>query len=954
MTNATRQIGKMTACCLVFALLYGGAAFAESRLLTFKCGVSGESLTHAQNGNGVYYWSSPTNWTDEAGNMAVPIDNDRLYLNVKPSSRSASRFDDYNNSVFKAWGGNGQIPYMKRIEFGPNAAGHNVSDCALYFKSVAEDGEGMVIRHSGSNSFWTPVASRGDVLFELCTSSSSISFSNAKGISATQKFGAVKLGPGRLTIAGAGNAHWRAIEVREGTFSYSGGTNTLPAGIELSLTGTAATGWLQLTNPQRLSGGWLHSSADLPLANHGISSGNDISLELCGDSPVDEQYFAGALAGNLSLVWNPSEATKVFSLARAVSTTTGSLVVSNGVMRLCNGASATALAAVVVDGASSRFELASDAGANFHVQTANLTNGGKLKLAAGVVMRADAVLIDGETIPNGRFYSADGAVGEAVNWLEDGGLLFVSGPSGETSSATWTGLGSDKRIETAANWEGDVVPDLVSRGLTATFATGGDEARLETVLREGFGGLVLSAPAGTTGFAFSGSENACVMLDANGITTAPATDNSARTYAMGWSLQLTSDQTWNLVGSNDTLDMTAAIRSFQSDTLVKEGLGRLNLRVPNLIGGPVMVNDGNVDVYDGNAFGVPTMPTTIDLSKATVTFHGVTCPENFLVTHVGAGFRAASGTTNIFTGLVDLRENSKSMQLRGDATSAFVFRGGLRNGGNFGTNGGAALIVEDTPMLLTDRVSMGGTLDLRVAHNELGINHCLFASMKLYTRVPYAVFYGTASSYQNTCMRMGMSGYSDLWDMCGCDQSIMELSAYSAGKAEITSAQPATLHWVHVKNRSGADSELRYYAITNFVQFTGAAMVSYEGDRELCLMRAQSSTGTLTVASGTLRFPAIGGTWLGATNVVVTGGTLSLLRRGVLDKTAALSISGPGRIELGADVVQRCASLSTNGVPVLPGIYGSLDSVAEQKLDGFLSGTGLLKVGELGLSILIR
>lgn len=938
------------------AVAWAGIALGESRLLTFKCGVAGESLTKAQDNNGVHYWTSPTNWTDEAGNMCVPLDDDRLFINVKPGNRSACRFDDYNNSAFDAWGGNRSIPYMKRIEFGPKSGGHNVSDCGFRLKSIAQGGEGLVTRGAGSNAFWLSLIAPGDVICDIGnTSGGTVTFSGAKGVSATEKLGIIKRGPAGMTLSNDGRTNMRALIVEEGTLTCSYATNDMPSGLELCVTGSASAAWLKLTNPQKLSGGCLCSPADLPTTDHGITSANAVTLELCGASSVDEQYFAGQVAGKLSLVWNPNDATKVFSLARAVSSTTGSLTVSNGVLRLRDGASASALSAVDVDGGSSRFEIAAGSGANLHVQAINLTNGGKLKLAAGVLIGADAVTVDGEPVTIGKFYSGDDSVGEAADWIEGAGVVFVPGPAGEVTSATWTGLGNDKLISTAENWEGTKKPDLASRGLTATFATGGDAARLETALKEGFGGLVLSAPAGTTGFAFTAAANACAFLDAGGITTVKPADDSARTYALGWPLMLTAGQTWNLAGTNDTLDVTAPIGSVSGGALVKDGPGRLNLRVANSFACPMTINDGNVVVYDGGAFGDPNVPTTLDLSKATVTFSGVTCPENFLVTHAATRFCAAAGTTNVFTGLVDLREGSKSMQLKGDKNSAFVFRGGLRNGGNFGTNGGAALIVEETPMLLTDRVSMGGTLDLRVPHNELGINHCLFAGMKLYTRVPYAVFYGTASGgYQHTCMRMGMSGYSDFWDMCGCDQAIMELCAFSAGKAEITSAKPATLHWMHVGNRSNATSTDRFYAITNYVKFTGAAMVSYEGDRELCLMREQASTGTLAVVGGTLRFPAAGGAWPGATNVVVSGGTLSLLKKGVFDKSAAIAVSGAGKIELGEGVVQRCASLTTNGVEVLPGVYGSSASGAPNPLEAFFVGKGQLRVGEIGMYILIR
>lgn len=46
--------------------------------------------------------------------------------------------------------------------------------------------------------------------------------------------------------------------------------------------------------------------------------------------------------------------------------------------------------------------------------------------------------------------------------------------------------------------------------------------------------------------------------------------------------------------------------------------------------------------------------------------------------------------------------------------------------------------------------------------------------------------------------------------------------------------------------------------------------------------------------------------------------------------------------------------LTTNGVAVLPGVYGSLASGAPNPLEAFFSGKGQLRVGEIGMYILIR
>lgn len=948
---------RMTLAVSALAL---GTLLADGRLLTFKAGVSGESLTLAQNGNGVHYWTSPTNWTDEAGNMALPMQGDRLFLDVRPSNRSACRFDDYNSSVFDAWGGNRQIPYMRRIEFGPNSGGHNVSDCGFRLMSVDQGGEGLITRGSGSNSFWLSLIAPGDVICDIGNQSSgSVSFSGAKGVGSTQKLGVIKRGAANLTIGNDGGTNMRAFIVEEGTLTSSYATNGIPANMELCVTGTASTAWLKFVNPQKANGAWLHSPDNLPTTGHGITSANAISFELCGESPVDEQYFAGRIDGKLTLVWNPSDSTKIFRLARAESTTTGSLIVSNGVMRLTDGATSASLASVEVDGANSSFAIASGSGANFHAARLLLTNGGKMYLAAGVLATVDSAMVAGDAVVRGRFYSGDGSIGEQADWLSGSGCVYVIGDAGAPSSAVWTGDGADELLATAANWDGGEAPDLASRGLTATFAAGGASAHLATIFTEGFNGIVLSAPPGATGFSFTAGENARTMFGAGGLTTVCPEDRSARTYTMGWPITLMDAQSWTLAGTNDTLDVTAPISSLTGGTLVKTGPGRLNLRTANTFSCPMTVDEGEVDVYDGNAFGSAAAATDLNLSKSKVVFHGVTCPEPFTAqTLASSKFACAPGTTNIFTGPVDLRVGSTSVFLGIDSNSAMIFRGGFWNGGNFGHSGGGTMIVEEKPMMLTDRVSMNGdsVMDLRVSWNQTGINHYLFYNSRLYTRAPYAIAYGLGEVY-NACAVMGSGSGKSLWDMCGNDQAIMELCGYNyngdAG-AEVTSADPAVLHWKFTGHRSGDGRTERFFSVTNYVKFTGAAMISYEGNRELCLMRDQASTGTLAVASGTLRFLPEGGSWLGATNVVVTGGTLSLLKNGVFDASVGLDVSGTGKLELGDGVALRCGALTIDGRSVANGIYGSSSSGAARKDDVHFAGAGVLKIGNIGTTILFR
>lgn len=886
------------------------------------------------------YWSKSQNWVDPYGNHGVPEEGDSLEFLVAPAYMHRAELGRY----------------MKRIHFGPNAS-QNIAHNGLYLLGQDQGGEGLWWEPKAA-SMWCQYMFDGDVIVNI-NSGVTITPGGFVARDSTRKARFTKIGAGTLVggTSGYKSTNWTGGTIREGVFTHPSHLNHVLPNQDYYFDGTASSAWFKIANSNlTLRSCWFHSTTNT-YANadgHGITDGEKkLSLTLTGTMPVDEQYFEGVIAGTTTFVWNPSESTKSFVLSRGKSTTLGSFIVSNGLMRVSNGATATALLTLEIDGPDSVFSIDADAGDDFAASELHVSRGGKIRLSAGRTLLLMCVKKDGVRLPGGVYAGADSTgSGLKVDWIEGAGEIRVFGR--DESSATWTGAGSDTLVSTAANWAGNLMPNFDSLGLLVTFAAGGTSAKLAADFVGCVGGMVLSAPEGSSYFSLNADAGARMYLGAGGIRTAAQADEESRTYGIHWPIEVVEAQEWTTVRATDSLVMDVPISSSGEHAITKKGPGTLNLKAANTFKGQFRLEEGTVHVYDGQAFGDTALGTSLKLAKGnSIVFHGVTCPEDFQVTQLAGGtFELASGTTNTFVGLADLRDGANSFSFKVSSWSAGVFRGGLFNGGNFGIWGKGALIVEEKPMILTDRISMGNgsVLDLRVANNAIGVNPYLMRDSTLYTRVPYAINYGNDGAY-NACVCMGDTAGGSLWDMCGCDQRVMEFSAYSGNPATVTSETAASLHLQFTANRSR--DLIKYYSVTNYATFKGAAMLSYEGNREFCLMRNQESSGELRVGSGTLRFPAEGGSWLGATNVVVAGGTLSLLRNRVFGDHAAIDLSG--RLELGEGVVQRCATLVTNGVPVtLPGTYGSSLSKAEFKDDERFAGKGILKVGTLGMCIFVR
>ena len=120
--------------------------------------------------------------------------------------------------------------------------------------------------------------------------------------------------------------------------------------------------------------------------------------------------------------------------------------------------------------------------------------------------------------------------------------------------------------------------------------------------------------------------------------------------------------------------------------------------------------------------------------------------------------------------------------------------------------------------------------------------------------------------------------------------------------------------------------------------------------------RAISATGNVEVASGTLKFCGTA-SWLGATNVTVSGGTLVVPHSNVLGRYTDVHLSG-GSLQLDAGVEQKVGWLYLDGAArhAPNGRYGALDntSVPAANRTARITGPGILNVlGDGGGMMLI-
>jgi hypothetical protein len=145
---------------------------------------------------------------------------------------------------------------------------------------------------------------------------------------------------------------------------------------------------------------------------------------------------------------------------------------------------------------------------------------------------------------------------------------------------------------------------------------------------------------------------------------------------------------------------------------------------------------------------------------------------------------------------------------------------------------------------------------------------------------------------------------------------------------------------------------LIFHNVTNSVSLTA---IGAANEVLVATNKAFASYGDVKAESGTLDF-ARNASWLNGSNVTVCGGaTLRINQSKTFGDHAQLHAEGEGwSIALGSGVVQKFSSFDIGGTKQPPGLYGAVGNATAKYTLANFTGTGLIKVGKFGTTVVIR
>ena len=224
--------------------------------------------------------------------------------------------------------------------------------------------------------------------------------------------------------------------------------------------------------------------------------------------------------------------------------------------------------------------------------------------------------------------------------------IMMAGFAGTASAGTtWDGGGADTNINTAGNWDSDVLPTITGGTSTLTFGTGGSTATINTATS--VLGIVFNRDAN---FAIANGAGS-LTIGTGGINAASPTATS-RTYTISESnLTLGGSQTWTVDNTNAAtiLEVSSVVAGAAANGLTKAGAGTLTMSGASTFSGTFTVNGGvakagvsinNIGAPTTGAFGTGTNAWSIGAS-GTVDLAGK---------DVAAGTFTGSGTITNTTG----------------------------------------------------------------------------------------------------------------------------------------------------------------------------------------------------------------------------------------------------------------------------------------------------------------
>ena len=599
---------------------------------------------------------------------------------------------------------------------------------------------------------------------------------------------------------------------------------------------------------------------------------------------------------------------------------------------------------------------------SFNLGSISVASGATLSIADGAHVNTASLTVRGVTGTVGTTYGgADGAT--AIDGIAGAGAVVVV-----PASVTWTGAVDDDP-DNLANWTGLLDATTLQSGLLTVNFSPADAAGAWNVTKAYvFKGL--NFDAGVTAFTFNkSSEAAKISVGAGGVVIA---DNRAAVNTFEFKTPVGFTAHWVTLdfGSNVVARFRAPLGGVANaaQTVAKVGGGNVYLYTTNsTYDGSMAISNGFVYAYGNEPFGpvdaAGTSKVFVDgFKSAKVYLSNVFTTKNFQL-HNSSSYRTSlyslANTTNTIVGNVRC----------GDVCKVDVAAGSVLNlDGGYGTaatagseyvnwSGNGFAVFRDKPLYCGTVEASIQNIHLLCAGNVL--DHIFGWSDPSKGGDPYQCWSGnlkfgadwaidSASNYIFVNGTTDLNGTEQRFGAYRCIGTLKSLNA------------PGTLRLACATGKSIRNGYGNLNTVTpssgNFVGFVNLVVEANDGFTFGITNRAISATGTVEVASGTLKFCGTA-SWLGATNVTVSGGTLVVPHSQVFDRYADMHLSA-GALQLDEGVSQKIRYLYLDGseTHARNGRYGALGntSVPAANRTARITGPGILNVlGEGGGMTLI-
>ena len=739
-------------------------------------------------------------------------------------------------------------------------------------------------------------------------------------------------------------------------------------------------------NSSSASGYNVNPTPNYPSAN--VLTGEDEPCTLTLNGGDDDMSFV-ALWGPIDLVIDKTSVAKSQTFDfRTNSTMRGTLDVRKGTLVLRKGYALKHVPEIVVEengilsveGSTNTFAAATrlvvTGQVNFAANVVKPFADGKLDIELGTggaiaFPAGETLFVNSLTLPDGTRL-ADEVYGAGSIPGVSGATIVVS--AAEPTSATWTGGGaSDRSIGTAANWStAPHCPTFVS-GLSATFASGGSEALVDRAVY--LDALRFSAPGG---FALIGDGVDGHDLFLKG-DIAFAETAGASLYAIaaplvkrdGGVLDVPTGATLRL----GDFRVTAATAGGTPKEVLKQGGGRLELTGTTVVDGRLLVTNGPVRLsgtittstgVDATTPGEAVRPSAcrgqMTLACAARAGYGASDQEleldnvqiekpTAIVTAKETSMtkcKTSDNSTNVFKSCV-ITANEVNQHVRMGDNSAIVFEGGVRMPWSFRQYGTSGTVVFRCPVTAWGSSYGWYTLGGRTVWEQ----SCSLVGLCV-SGTGIHEFKASDVLTSSAIMQVSATG------TCGylfnsTTQTVYWVRTETSANTVFRGDEGARLI-VQATKASANSSDKDYLNSKIFCPVGGALSVEmnpiFAGATLAFKNGVSTSTGDLTVRGGTVSF-ADKATWQTAGNVELFGGRLVVNDSKTFGKETRVHLTSGAKLELADGVCQKVGELYIGGQRQEDGTYGSLASAAQHKSDLF-DGPGILKVGTLGVVILVR